>query len=325
MKVWVLVDNRIGTAKQAKSLAQILGLPFKVKKLQYSFLAKLPNFLKFRFLDLQSKSRAQIKSGKPDIVISAGRRSAAVAMQLKKRNPKTKVIQVMHGSVPIKYMDVVILPQHDKKPNKRYSNKTIFIDGAISFLTEDELETEKRYWNERFKKFKQPYVCVLIGGKSKHTAFTGVNAKRLTNLAINFAKKKEASLLISTSRRTPPKALENIKEILAKEQNLQHYLYDQNSSIDVNPYKGFLAIADYIIVTGDSVSMCSEAIETHKPVYVFSMPNMLGKKHEKFIDSLIKKSYVQPLTEEIKPFENKADSRHTSLRNKIFKLLKIDV
>lgn len=324
MKVWVLVDNRIGTAKQAKSLAQILGLPFKIKKLQYSFLAKLPNFLKFRFLDLKAKSRAQIKSGKPDVIISAGRRSAAVAVQLKKIHPKVKIIQIMQGSVPSKFLDILILPQHDKKQNKKYSHKTIFIDGAISFLESDELVAERRYWQERFKDYKKPYVCLLIGGKSRHTKFTGVNAKKLMQLAINFAKKKDASLMISTSRRTPAKVVNIINEILVKESHLTYYLYDPNHSNDVNPYKGFLAIADYILVTADSVSMCSEAIETHKPVYAFFMPNMLGRKHEKFVTSLILKSYVQPLTEEIKPFENKAESRHNTLREKIFKLLKIN-
>lgn len=322
MKVWVLVDNRIGTAKQAKSLAQILGLPFKIKKLQYSFFAKLPNFLKFRFLDLKAKSRAQMKAGKPDLIISAGRRSAAVAVQLKKLHPKVKIIQIMQGSVPSKFLDILILPLHDKKQNKRYSHKTIFIDGAISFLESDELVSERRYWKERFKDYKKPYVCLLIGGKSRHTKFTGVNAKKLMQLAINFAKKKDASLMVSTSRRTPHKVVNIINDILVKESHLTYYFYDPNHSNDVNPYKGFLAVADYIIVTADSVSMCSEAIETHKPVYAFFMPNMLGRKHEKFVTSLILKSYVQPLTEEIKPFENKAESRHNTLREKIFKLLK---
>lgn len=324
MKVWVLVDNRIGTAKQAKSLAQILGLPFKVKKLQYSFLAKFPNFLKFKFLDLNSKSRAQIKKGSPDIIISAGRRAAAVAVQLKKLHPNSRIIQIMNGSVPHNLLDVLILPQHDKKEEKKYPPNTIFIEGAISYLTEDELEAEKKYWLERFKHINPPYVSLLIGGKSKHTAFTTLNGKKLINLAIHFAKQKNASLLISTSRRTPPKAVAAIREILSKTQGLQWYLYDQNSSTDVNPYKGFLSIGEYFIVTGDSVSMCSEAIETHKPVYIFSMPNMLGDKHEKFIRSLVKKSYALPLTEDIKIFTNKAEPRHTILRNKLLKLLKIN-
>jgi hypothetical protein len=36
-----------------------------------------------------------------------------------------------------------------------------------------------------------------------------------------------------------------------------------------NPYFGFLALADEIIVTGDSISMLTEASATGKPVFIF--------------------------------------------------------
>ena len=38
-----------------------------------------------------------------------------------------------------------------------------------------------------------------------------------------------------------------------------------------NPYFGYLALADAIVVTGDSVSMTSEACASGKPVYVAAM------------------------------------------------------
>ena len=42
------------------------------------------------------------------------------------------------------------------------------------------------------------------------------------------------------------------------------YIWDGQGD---NPYEGFLALADHIIVTADSVSMTSEAATTGKPVY----------------------------------------------------------
>ena len=61
------------------------------------------------------------------------------------------------------------------------------------------------------------------------------------------------------------------------------YLWGDTSE---NPYSGFLACADNIIVTGDSVSMCCEATGTGKPIYLFSGKNWLTPKHQRFVASL---------------------------------------
>ena len=62
-----------------------------------------------------------------------------------------------------------------------------------------------------------------------------------------------------------------------------------------NPYFGYLARADHIIVTGDSVSMCSEACATPKPVYIFAPKALIGDKHARLHDGLYAKGYARPL------------------------------
>jgi hypothetical protein len=47
-----------------------------------------------------------------------------------------------------------------------------------------------------------------------------------------------------------------------------------------NPYYGYLALADQFIVTGDSVSMMTEATATGRPVAIYrsaERPRLLGK------------------------------------------------
>ncbi len=39
-----------------------------------------------------------------------------------------------------------------------------------------------------------------------------------------------------------------------------------------NPYPGYLALADEIIVTSDSISMAHEASLTGRPVHLFDLP-----------------------------------------------------
>jgi mitochondrial fission protein ELM1 len=47
-----------------------------------------------------------------------------------------------------------------------------------------------------------------------------------------------------------------------------------------NPYPSFLAHADVLIVTADSINMTSEACATGRPVYVFEAK--LSDKHARF-------------------------------------------
>ena len=60
-----------------------------------------------------------------------------------------------------------------------------------------------------------------------------------------------------------------------------------------NPYFGFLAHADAIVVTADSVSMTSEACSTGKPVYVAALSGGSAKFRE-FHRTLAQAGYTQP-------------------------------
>jgi mitochondrial fission protein ELM1 len=53
-----------------------------------------------------------------------------------------------------------------------------------------------------------------------------------------------------------------------------------------NPYLGYVATADVLVVTGDSESMLAEAVASGKPVYIYPLPECfpgtLGKVRERF-------------------------------------------
>ena len=101
------------------------------------------------------------------------------------------------------------------------------------------------------------------------------------------------SLLITTSRRTGFTAEKTIMLYLS---NIPHYTYLWGDT-SPNPYLGFLACADDLIVTGDSVSMCCEATATGKPLQIFTGKNWLTNKHLNFIQTLIKSGYASNLSE----------------------------
>lgn len=318
-KVWVLVDNRAGNSKQAIAMAEILGVSYKTKKIKYNIFAKLPNFLKFGFVGLTAASKKTL-NGKPDIVISAGRRTASIAVAIKKRTG-AKIIQIMYPGLSIEKVDVLVLPNHDKKPHEQFLSKTLFIHGALTHNSSDAIKSQVKLWDEVFKEYSRPLIGVLLGGKSKSTNFTKVNAKNLARMLIGMAESSGGALLITTSRRTPKKSIEELQLHLNGRKDIPYYLYNYHADGAKNPYLALLGMSDKIIVTGDSVSMCSEAIQTAKPVYVFADENMIGKKHRKYLDHLFDTGLASPLFNSYRPFKPKKSIGNELLKKKIWSLL----
>ena len=67
-----------------------------------------------------------------------------------------------------------------------------------------------------------------------------------------------------------------------------------------NPYFAFLAQADSILVTGDSVNMISEACFTGKPVHVLALEGGSGSKFERFHTEM-------RLADHTRPFQGKLE------------------
>ena len=90
----------------------------------------------------------------------------------------------------------------------------------------------------------------------------------------------------------------NNKKIVEILKDIPNFSYLWGAKGD-NPYLGFLACADNLIVTGDSVSMCCEATAAKKPLRIFTGSNWLTPKHLRFVQSLFDKQYATMLTDKI--------------------------
>ena len=75
-----------------------------------------------------------------------------------------------------------------------------------------------------------------------------------------------------------------------------------------NPYAGFLAWADAVVVTGDSVSMLSEALATAAPVFIAD-PGGLGPRHLRLHESLIAAGQARPLAAAPAPFGRRRSTK----------------
>ena len=78
-----------------------------------------------------------------------------------------------------------------------------------------------------------------------------------------------------------------------------------------NPYFGYLALADAIVVTSDSIAMTSEACATGKPVFVIELAGG-SAKFERFHDALAEAGCTRPFTDAV-AVDGMASWRYTAL------------
>lgn len=287
--IWVLADDRMGNVNQALGVAEALNLPFEKKTISYNKKARLPNWIRSASLmgvDIEQSS--SLASPWPEILITAGRKTTPIARYIKKKSKgMTKIVQLMWPGFPNSDIDLIATPKHDGIKENNHIINTI---GAPNRITPEKLKEEKDKWQKKFSDLPLPKIAVLIGGSTKKGQFTENHAKELVQKLDFYMKDKGGSFLITNSRRTGETATEIIKNNL----KTKFYFHDFNSTKE-NPFFGYLSVSDAIIVTGDSISMCSESCSSGKPVYIYAPEDITPDKHKNFHKNLFKNGYAKPL------------------------------
>jgi len=306
---WIITEGMAGTENQCIGIAQSLGVTPVVKrvKLKSPWKELAPYF---RFLSEFSftKDSDSLEGPYPDIIISSGRKAVIPALYIKnKSGGKTFVIQVQDPRCNPKKFDLVAVPQHD--PTR--GENVIVTTGALHKLTTSKLLEAEREFSQQIENLPKPRVAVLIGGSSKHHKMTKEITTQLANQLLSL---KNVGLMITASRRTGEENTKLLREQL-KGNNI--YFWDNQG---YNPYFAFLALADYIIVTEDSVSMASEAISTGKPVYVISLEGG-AKRIDLFHKLLNEQGYTKPFTGELEMWSYSVPNDTLKVANEIKKRL----
>lgn len=292
--IWVLADGRAGNRAQCLGVAEALGWPFVVKDITYDLWAGLPNILRgASFWGVTKATRQTLAPPWPDVVIAAGRRTAPLARAIKKNNQgRSSLVQIMDpGWGGADDFDLIAVPNHDRmalRPNM------VPMTGVPHRVTSAALEAAAARWRDRFKDYPKPWIALIVGGSTRRRTFTEAMARELGRTANVLAEDANGSLLITTSRRTGSAA-----DVMFKEITVPWLVYRWGERGE-NPYLGFLALADAIIATGDSVSMCSEACATPAPVYIYAPEALITEKHARLHQELYEKGYARPLQP---PFE----------------------
>jgi len=283
--VWVLTDGKAGDLAQCIGVAEALGCPYETRRI-----APRPPFswwLPFGPTDpreWEGRPGSPLAPPYPDIAIASGRRAAGYLRRIKRLSKgRTFTVFLKDPRTGLEAADLIWVPDHD---TLRGRNVLVTPTSPHKFSAE-KLSSLRVQAAPELDRLKSLRVAVLVGGDSRHHSFTEDDQHRLLNALRVLAQEESATLMITTSRRTPP-ALSYGLSSLAKSGG--HFYW---TGKEPNPLGLFLAKADAIIATADSTNMIGEATATGKPVHVF-LPSGGHDKITRFLGNLERIGAVHP-------------------------------
>jgi mitochondrial fission protein ELM1 len=255
---------RAGDNAQVAALAEALDLPHEIKRLahrKYEFLAN--RLLGPTLAGLDAGRSDRLVPPWPDLVITAGRRNEPVARWIRQQaGGRTRLVHLGRPWAPVECFDLVVTTPQYQVPERA---NVLRIAAPLHAITPARLAEAAARWSRAFAHLPRPWVAVLVGGDSPPYTFDREAAERLGRAATELA--HGGTLLVTTSPRTRRSAAEALRKAIGGPCHFHEWAPDGRA----NPYIGYLALADAIVVTGESVSMVAEACASEKPVYLFDM------------------------------------------------------
>ena len=267
--VWLIDAYRAGERGQVRALVDALGWPSETRQLDYRRHVFLPHvFGQATLRGVTAESAAGLGPPWPDLVVSCGVRNEPVCRWIRARSGgRSRYVHVGRPWARLESFDLVITtPQYRVPDRANVVNNVLTLHG----VTPATLAEARPAWGPAFAELPRPLIGVFAGGDSGPFTFGPKAAVRLAHQASALARESGGSLLVSTSARTSPRAAEALREGL----QAPHYFYRWQPDDPANPYRGILAWADRLVVTGDSIAMLSEACATGRPVQMFDLGGM---------------------------------------------------
>ncbi len=299
-------DLRIALEKKGKDVRiTTVGVEFKNRWLLkifplYCFFAQYLVFLRTEAIlevVLKEKSYKSLLSLKPDYIVSCASQGAGINFILSRLSSIKAVHVLKPGLLKWKWFFLGIVPEHDM-PQEIQSNSLVLTKLALNLITPQYLENQEKQITIRYPHLKlsvRNKVGLLLGGNTKGVNFDIHQIRFLIKKLKEAAFHYNLDLLVTTSRRTP----KDIDEMIIKE--LREFercslLIIANENNIPEAVGGILSLSDYLIVSGESISMVSEAIASGKKTIVFSpigqYPLSPLTKYDYFVLGLNQQGYL---------------------------------
>ena len=264
-EAWVLLGPHRGDNDQVVALAESLGLPFRTIQLRYRWFAHLPAVMRsLTLFHLTPESRRELTRPWPSVVLGIGQRSVPVARFIQRASRgRTKVVRLGDPMVSHKLFDLVITTTQYAV---RDADNVIRLPVTVTSQQDVVADDRERQW---LRSFAHPRRLIVIGGKTSLWRF---DRKVVTEAIRTLHRKADldgGSIIAVTSPRTSRSFKDAARAALGQDALVEG---------PFPRYAALLQAADEIHVTGDSVSMLSDAIATGKPLGLIPLePNASAK------------------------------------------------
>jgi uncharacterized protein len=228
----------------------------------------------------------------PAIVLATGRLSIPYLRAVRRRaGSATYSVILQDPKTGRGSADLIWVPEHDRL---RGAN-VISTPTAPHSFTQNRLADLRSQISPAVAALPSPRIAIMLGGRSSDYPYSDACHQRLAG-ALRSLAASGASFLVTPSRRTHPELLRTVDAATSASPRI---LWNGQTT---NPYADFLAQADALIVTADSVNMTSEAAATGRPVYVFT-PAGGTPKFNRFHEALKLTRATRPLPDHLAALE----------------------
>jgi len=265
-RVWLLTGRKAGDNNQVRALAEALHWPCETKQFRYRPWELLSNrLLGSTLAGIDTVASSVLEPPWPDLVITAGRRNEPVARWIRKQSGgHTRLVHLGRPWARLDCFDLVVTtPQYFLPPGPT----VLEINLPLHRVSHAGLDHIAGQWSAHFSHLPGPLWAVLLGGDSGPFVFTVDKAVRLARWVNTVVGREGGSLLVTDSARTPAATYIAFLDALTVPVSAWHW----GESHGENPYRAYLALAERLVVTGESMSMLAEAGATGKPLYLFDL------------------------------------------------------
>ncbi len=251
---------------------------------------------------LTRESARDLLSRTADLIVSCGSSTVPVTALWSADNQAKSIVIMNPAPLPVRRFSLVIAPRHDGLPQR---GNVVQVMGAVSGVAATRLAEAAARLREH-PKFRaapgeagsaHPVIAVLLGGETDDYDMPAGFAESLIQQVLAACEDLHAWCLVTTSRRTPHAVEQALTERLGAHPRCRLLLLASRDPLD-GTLDGMLGSADAVVVTGESISMVSEACASGRPVVVVEPPlRRLGPtrltKHRRFLRSLAEDGYAQ--------------------------------
>lgn len=273
---WAITDHAAGNQRQALALATQMHCPVRHLQLEprppWSWLA--PRLTLAGRCALPPDQNALFAPPWPHLAIGCGRTAALFTRMLRGLSGgRCYTVQILDPRIDPAQWDTVIAPRHDRLQGANVVQPL----GSLNPV-DDKWLADGRDSAQHFADLPRPRVGVLVGGPRQGVAMDLDYVSELFTRLSARQRAEGGSLLVLTSRRTPPGWIALVRHIM---QDLPGLVWTGPGD-GPNPYAAVLGWADRLVVTPESVNMLSEACAVGCPVHTLvtsPLPEKMARFH----------------------------------------------